>query len=223
MLESGDKEVAARIAASFPTRFLRGYVYWKIRTDPIYRVVAEELARAHELPLLDLGCGTGLLAFYLREHGFAGAIHGVDLDGPKIEVARKIAARLKSNAVFECMDFRDVHDGTRGHVTMLDVLLFVPETTQRELLARAASFVDPAQGVFIVRTGIGDGGWRHRLTHAMDNIACLLRWMKMRPVKYPSRAIFEEVLGPLGFDVEIRPLWGRMPFNNHVVIARRKR
>ena len=223
MLESGDREVAARIAACFPTRFLKSYVYWKLRTDPIYRVVSEALAGARDLPLLDLGCGTGLLAFYLRDHGFSGGIHGVDIDGPKIDVAREIAAALKANVVFDCMDFRNVHDSCRGHVTMLDVLLFVPESTQRELLERAASFVDPAEGLLIVRSGIGDGGWRHRLTHSMDNMACLMRWMKVRPVKYPSREIFADVLESLRFDVEFRPLWGRMPFNNHVIIARRKR
>ncbi len=223
MLESGDNAVAARIAARFPTRFLKGYVYWKIRTDPIYRVVSEALSGTGDLPLLDLGCGAGVLAFYLREHGFVGHVHGVDLDGGKIAVANGIATAVKSNAVFDRMDFRELHDSTRGHVTMLDVLLFVSEPTQRELLARAASFVDPEHGVFIVRTGIGDGSWRHRITHAMDDVACFFRWMKVRPVHYPSREIFREVLMPLGFDVEFRPLRGRMPFNNHVVIARRRR
>ena len=223
MLESGDKAVAVRIADRFPTRFLKSYVYWKIRTDPIYRVVSEAFAGAVNLPLLDLGCGTGVLAFYLREHGFKGSIHGVDLDGPKIEVAKAIAAASDCRAVFDCVDFRDVRDSSHGHVTMLDVLLFVSEGTQRELLARAASFVDESKGVLIVRTGIGDGSWRFKLTHVMDDIACFFRWMKVRPVKYPSREIFREVLEPLGFEVEFRPLWGRMPFNNHVVIARRKR
>lgn len=106
---------------------------------------------------------------------------------------------------------------------MLDVLLFVSEDTQKELLARAASFVDLEKGVLIVRSGIGDGSWRHRLTSVMDHIACLFRWMKVSPVKYPSREIFLEVLGSLGFEVEFRPLWGRMPFNNYVIIARKRR
>ena len=223
MLESGDKAVAQRIARRFPTRFLRDYVYWKIRTDPIYRVVSDSLEAAKDLPLLDLGCGTGVLAFYLREHGFRGPIHGIDLVQPKIDVAKKIAAGFDAGIVFDCMDFRDVHDAVRGHVTILDVLLFVSEETQREILTRAASFIDPDGGVFIIRTGIGDGSWRHKATHAMDIVAHALRWMPVLPEKYPSREIFREVLEPLGCEVEFRPLWGRMPFNNHVVIARRKR
>lgn len=223
MLESGDKAVARRIAKRFPLWFHRDYVYWKIRTDPIYRVVSDSLAAACDLPLLDLGCGTGLLAFYLREHGFRGPIHGIDLVQPKIDIARRIAADFDSNIVFDCMDFRDVRNAVRGHVTILDVLLFVPEETQREILTRAASFIDPEGGVFIIRTGIGDGSWRHKATHLMDIVARALRWMPVLPEKYPSREIFREVLEPLGFDVEFRPLWGRMPFNNHVVIARRQR
>lgn len=223
MLESGDKAVAKRIANRFPVWFHRDYVYCKLRTDPIYRVVSESLAAASDLPLLDLGCGTGVLAFYLREHGFRGPIHGIDLVQQKIDVARKIADGFDSGIVFDCMDFRDVRDAVPGHVTILDVLLFVPEETQRAILARAASFIDPAGGVFIIRTGIGDGSWRHKATHMMDIVAHALRWMPVLPEKYPSREIFREVLEPLGFEVEFRPLWGRMPFNNHVVIARRRR
>lgn len=223
MLESGDKAVALRIARRFPRWFHRDYVYCKIRTDPIYRVVSESLADANELPLLDLGCGTGVLAFYLREHGFRGPIHGIDLVQPKIDLARRIAANFDSRIVFDCMDFRDVRGAVRGHVTILDVLLFVPEETQREILARAASFIEPDGGVFVIRTGIGDGSWRHKATHTMDIVAHALRWMPVLPEKYPSREIFREVLEPLGFEVEFRPLWGRMPFNNHVVIARHRR
>lgn len=223
MLASGDKEVAERIAGRFPTRFLRHYVFWKLRTDPVYRVVCQALQGADDLPLLDLGCGAGLLAFYLKEHGYAGPMHGVDIDGPKIEVAKAIAGAWQCDATFDCMDFRDVREGRTGHVTMLDVLLFVPGQMQRELLARAAMFVGGVNGVLVVRSGIGDGSWRHRMTNAMDHVACLLGWMPVKPVKYPSSEIFREVLEPMGFDVEFRPLWGRMPFNNHVIIARRRR
>ena len=223
MLESGDKAVAKRIAKRFPRWFHRDYVYCKLRTDPIYRVVSESLTAAGDLPLLDLGCGTGVLAFYLREHGFRGPIHGIDLVQPKIDVARKIADDFGPGIVFDCMDFRNVREAVKGHVTILDVLLFVPEETQREILARAASFIDSEGGVFIIRSGIGDGSWRHKATHAMDVVAHALRWMPVLPEKYPSREIFQEVLEPLGFEVEFRPLWGRMPFNNHVVIARRRR
>lgn len=223
MIDSGDKEVAARIADRYPTRFLREYVYWKIRTDPIYRFASECLAPAADVPLLDLGCGAGVLAFYLREHGFTGPVRGVDLDGEKIAVARTIAARMDPDAVFDCMDFRDVSDARLGHVTLLDVLLYVGEAAQRYVLERAASFVKPDGGLLIVRSGVGDGTWRHKLTEGMDHVAAISRWMKVHPVSYPSRRIFVDALGPLGFDVEFRPMWGRTPFNNYAIVARRKR
>jgi len=223
VLQSGDKVTAARIAARFPTRFLRSYVYWKLRTDPVYLTVSGSLAEAGGLPLLDLGCGAGVLAAYLRELGFRGPVHGVDLDEEKIAVARSVAAFLDGGAQFKCMDFRDVRDARQGHVTMLDVLIYMTDATQREVLARAASFVHTTDGVLIVRTGIGDGGWRHGITRWADLAAGLVRWMKVRPVHYPPLEMFREVLEPLGFEVECRPLWGRTPFNNHVIIARNKR
>jgi cyclopropane fatty-acyl-phospholipid synthase-like methyltransferase len=222
VLSSGNKEVATRIAAMFPTRFLKGYVYWKIRTDPAYRAVSDSLNGARDLPLLDLGCGTGLLAFYLREHGFSGRVHGVDIDGPKIQVAQSIAEKGGVDALFECRDFRDMHDSPMGHVTMLDVLLYVTPDVQRELIARAVEFVCPKKGVFIIRSGIGDGSWRHRFTHTLDNIARMIGWMMKVPVNYPSREIFTEVFDRCGFEVEFRPLWGRTPYNNHLVVARRR-
>ena len=218
---SGDKALARRLADRFPSRFLRSYVYWKVRSDPVYRAVAGVLAAAKPLPLLDLGCGAGLLAHYLRECGFREPMHGVDLDEPKIAVARQISAQTEPTLTFDCCDFREVRTGG-GHVTMLDVLLFVPADQQAEMLSRIASFVHPEHGVLIVRSGIGDGSWRHRLTHGMDILAKLIRWMPVRPASYPSRELFSRVLEAAGFSVEFRPLWGRTPFNNHLIVARRK-
>lgn len=225
-LESGkpaaDRRALARtISARYPTPFLRHYTYWKIVTDPVYGAVWDVLASAPSLPLLDLGCGAGLLAFYLREHGFAPDISGLDLDGPKIEAAAAIAREHDLRAEFRAQDFRDAFQSASGHVTLLDVLQFVPERAQREILARAASFVHPEGGLLIIRTGIRDDSMRFRITHFMDIFARVIGWMKAPPVDYPTPEMFREVLEPAGFRVELRPLWGRTPFNNYLVIARR--
>jgi len=41
--------------------------------------------------------------------------------------------------------------------------------------------------------------------------------MKSSPVAYPSRQFFEETLRSYG-EVTLRPLWGRTPFNNYLVV-----
>ena len=71
--------IAARIAARFPSRFLRIYVRGKMSSDPLYSAVYERL-RDRDEPILDVGCGAGLLALYLREHGHRAPIRGIDHD-----------------------------------------------------------------------------------------------------------------------------------------------
>ncbi|RYD47568.1 MAG: methyltransferase domain-containing protein, partial [Verrucomicrobiaceae bacterium] len=76
-----------RIASLFPGRWDSNYVASKLRTDPLYTALAENL-RGSDLPLLDLGCGLGLLAFFLRSKGISVPIHGLDYDERKIRSAR---------------------------------------------------------------------------------------------------------------------------------------
>ena len=45
-----------KIARLYPSRWDQGYVASKLRTDPLYTALADELWGS-DLPLLDLGCG----------------------------------------------------------------------------------------------------------------------------------------------------------------------
>jgi len=84
-----DAEVARRVAALYPTRFLRSYVRWKIANDAVYDAVY----RRAQGPIVDIGCGAGVLAAYLRARGCDAPIAGVDHDARKIEVARALGLR----------------------------------------------------------------------------------------------------------------------------------
>jgi hypothetical protein len=75
------------------------------------------------------------------------------------------------NAVFECKDFREMRDAPLGHVTMLDVLLYVNPEMQRELLARAAEFVCPDRGSSLY--GLG-------LATALGGTGSLIGWIEWR-------------------------------------------
>src|SRR6478752_6256068 len=89
----------SRVAATFTERWLRIYVGNKLRSDPIFPA-AFELLRASSQPLIDLGCGVGLLAFYLRERGFREPITGFDRDDRKISRARVVAERTYRDLTF---------------------------------------------------------------------------------------------------------------------------
>ncbi len=209
-------DLPAQLGLLFPGRWHRHYVAGKLRSDPLYGAVCEQL-RDSTLPLLDIGCGIGLLAFYLRAQGISAPMTGIDYDASKIEGARRAAAASgENNLEFLHHDTRSGLPPHLGNVTLLDILQYLDPEGQRTLLAAAAQRVAPG-GRLVIRSGLRDRSWRYRITHIGDMIAKLSTWMKSSPVAYPSREFFEETLRPCG-KLTIRPLWGRTPFNNYLIV-----
>jgi SAM-dependent methyltransferase len=209
------KEIASRLAALYERRSLREYVRWKVRTDPAYHAVLERILGTDE-PLVDVGCGVGLLALYLREQGFAAPIIGVDFDERKIEVAR-LASRGYRDIAFHVGDARSpLPDG--HSVVILDILQYFDAPSRRLLLENAARAVPPG-GVVIVRQALRDRSWRYRLTGLVDGLARTFHWMKAEHLQFPTR---EEIAAPFeGFASDVRPLWGNMPYNNYLLVFTR--
>lgn len=206
------------IARLFPGRWNRNYVATKLRTDPLYTALAKEL-RGSDLPLLDLGCGLGLLAFFLRSQGIGVPIHGLDYDCRKIRDARNAATLASSTGLeFTHHDARGGLPEHRGNVSILDILQFFDPAEQESLLCLAASRVAPG-GKLVIRSGLRDDSWRFKVTVLGDLLAKATFWMKAAPTHYPSAADFRRILGKFG-EVEISPLWGSTPFNNHLIVMR---
>lgn len=215
-----DPATIREIAACFPRRWDRHYAAAKLRTDPLYPAVLDAL-RGSDRPLLDLGCGIGLLACYLRAHGHDVPIHGLDYDARKIDSA--LAAKTNPgwpSSTFAQHDAREGLPGHLGDVTILDILQFFNQTERTTLLEAAAERVATGGGVLVIRSGLRDDSLRHRVTVAGDVIARLSFWMKAAPINYPTADEFCETLARFG-EVTVRPLWGRTPFNNHLIVLRR--
>ena len=217
MEQTEHRAIARRIAGHMRRPWHRDYAHFKVRTDPAYAAVAA-LLDGNVADLLDVGCGLGLLGFYLRERGFRGAYHGVDFDAPKIVEARH-AAGYYDGLVF--------HDGNAnalppfcGNVAVLDVLHYLSFNEQQALLREAAARV--AMGaLLIVRNVLREKHWRFHATVVEERILYATRWMQSPARHFPSRHDIEAPLQALGFDVDVRPLWGRTPFNSFVIVARR--
>ena len=210
-----DREIAERLAANYDGRSLQSYVRWKVRADPAYAAVCDVL-QGRSRPVVDLGCGIGLLALYLREHGYAAPIVGIDFDERKIEAARKAAERYVGIELISG-DARDPlpqdHD-----VVILDILHYFDSASQQTILANAARAAGD-DGLVVIRQGIRDGSWRYRLTEFVDALARVFRWMKAEHLNFPTR---EEIEAPFtDFVAVVRPLWGRMPYNNYLFVFRR--
>ena len=205
---------AKTIASRFPGRWDRHYIAGKIATDPLYPAVLSEL-RDSTLPLLDLGCGLGLLSFFLRENGVLVPIHGLDYDAAKIDRARRASAGDPGLA-FDHHDARTGLPGHSGNVTILDILQFFTPAQQQSLLTHAVSRLAPG-GKLVIRSGLRDRSTRFRLTVLGDLLAKATSWMKAAPIHYPTAAGLDAILSSHG-TLRVAPLWGRTPFNNYLVV-----
>lgn len=198
------------IAPRYDTRFLRWYARSKLATDPLYDAVARRL-RGHRHPVVDVGCGIGLMAFHLREQGFAQPITGIDHDAAKIAEA----SRASYDGIrFETGDARDAI-AAGSSVLLLDVLHYFEDEEQSRILDNVASAVPPG-GVAIIRDAVRDGSWRYRATYAAELFARGIQWIRAERLHFPTR---ERIVGAFGdFDAEVTPLWGATPFNNYLFV-----
>lgn len=211
-----DSTQIAQLAGSFRGRSDRYYVSAKLKSDPLYDAVLEQLTGS-SLPLLDLGCGLGLLAFFLRDSGLQMPIHSLDYDERKIIEARELAAARGDKTL--TFDFHDAREGLpehHGNVTILDILQFFDHEQIERLLTLAAERVAPG-GKLVLRSCLKDESWRFKVTVGGDFLAKATFWMKDAPIHYPTAEDFKTVLSRFG-KVSITPLWGRTPFNNHLIV-----
>jgi len=210
------REVANRIAGRFDSRFIQGYVRGKLRSDPVYPAVLERL-RGVSGPILDIGCGVGLLGLYLREHGLDQEVRGIDFDERKVEAGRRVSAGLRGLTLAQG-DAR-ARIEFRGSVAMLDLLHYFTDEEQSRILGNAADYARPGD-VIVIRDCIRDGTWRYRLTWLEETLATSIGWLRGERLNFPTREAIAHEFTRRGFSEEVVPLWGRTPFNNYLLTFR---
>src|SRR5947209_4903010 len=74
-----------------------------------------------DTPVLDIGCGSGQLLYFLRQQGFTDLV-GIDLDRTQVEIGRELGLDCRCVPVHEFLG--DGGDGSKpyGVVAMLDIL-----------------------------------------------------------------------------------------------------
>jgi 2-polyprenyl-3-methyl-5-hydroxy-6-metoxy-1,4-benzoquinol methylase len=208
-----------RQAAGLYKRWPRLYYYaiGKITLDPAYPAVAKALGKS-TLPLLDLGCGMGLLAAYLRASGHCAPLVGWDVDEEKIEIAKTVlSGNGESFRAGNAINFSE----HCGNVVMLDVLHYFSDNDQQRLLRKIAASIAP-QGVALIRLALNEPNWRFAATKAEEWFVHFTRWIPVQGKNFPTR---DEVSRPFrqeGLQIEVRPMWGWTPFNSHLFTIRRK-
>ena len=214
-----DPAAREAIAAHYAQRRHRFYARWKLAVDPAYAATAALLGDS-ALPLLDVGCGIGLLGQYLRASGARVSYSGVDHDPFKIEVAQAAArhAGLERELRLQCAD-ATILPSVHGHVVLLDILHYLSAAHQRALLGTIVGHLAP-EGLLVIRNVLSEPNWRFHATRVEEFFLRTSGWIPGGAQHYPSADELREPLERAGLAVHIAPLRGRTPYNSYLLVAR---
>ena len=203
---------ASRVAAKGYWKWKSLYFYTrsKIGSDPAYRRVAELLATS-SLPLLDIGCGAGQLAAYLRACGHKAPILGLDVDRAKIRIAQEVVSGCEFS-VGNAMTLPP----HQGDVVMLDVLHYFGPEDRKALIQNLAARIAP-NGMGILRVTLKDKSWRYAATRLEEWFVGASGWIPFRSVGFPDRHELERLASQTGMEATMIPMWGRTPFNSYLM------
>lgn len=219
-----DRATATRIARAYLPRHPLGnrwdyyYTRAKLGSDPLYPGVLQAL-RGSDAPLLDLGCGLGLLAHALRQDGQVLPYRGADNDAAKIARAQAVAAKTGlADVQFEMIDLAEGPPAHRGSVAILDVLQYLDAPAQEGVIAGAVAMLSPGARL-VIRAALGDDSRRGQTSRITDRLANLIGWMQSRPKCYPDSDALRAQLVAAGLETTFSPLYGNTPFNNWLIVA----
>jgi cyclopropane fatty-acyl-phospholipid synthase-like methyltransferase len=216
-----------RSAGLFAYNFARG----KLSGDPVFRAMLERgllLGRGH---ILDLGCGQGLLASWLRAarlcyqsgswpQGWPPAptprsTRGIELMIRDVERAR---AALGPTCEISQGDIRCADFGTTDAVVILDVLHYMTREEQLQVLKRVRAAL-PARGLLLLRIGDADGGLRFLYSQWVDKLVMIFRGHSTVNTHCRSAAQWRELVRECGFEVQATPMSEGTRFANVLLIG----
>lgn len=150
--EAMEPAVLERIVERYPhaSAFQRWHMRGRLRLCPYERLTPHLTGSGS---VLDIGCGFGHLAWFLREAAPSLRYFGSDIDERKIRLARACPAReWVDMPEFRAGDDRELSGwpGRFGNIVLLDVLYLLPWDAQVSLLDWALGRLEDAPGSALV-------------------------------------------------------------------------
>ena len=223
-------------AASAPyrsaDRFAWHFSRSKLKRDPVFVGLLERGIIPDAQRLVDLGCGQGLLASWLRSaralHDAGhwrpdwpappklGRIFGLELMPKDVERAR---VALAGRGEFEQGDVRTADFGKADVVVILDVLHYLEYRDQLAVLRRVRDALAPG-GLLVTRIGNAQAGLPFRFSRWVDYAVNAARGNGLYACYGRSTAEWTRILEQFGFEVGALPMSGGTPFANVLLVAR---
>ena len=181
--------------------------------------------------ILDLGCGRGLLASWLRaallcyENGDwpdgwppaprPSRTRGIELMSRDV---RRAHAALGSACDISQGDIRNAEYGTADAIVILDVLHYICAQEQLQVLTRARAAL-PLRGLLLIRIGDANAGLRFRYSQWIDKLVMLCRGHAPAVLHCRSAAQWGSLLSECGFEVQATAMSDGTRFANVLLIA----
>lgn len=177
-----------------------------------------DLLLTDEGRILDVGCGFGLFAAYFGQTQPRRHVVGIDPNGRRIQLARRVASSLGlERHAFHVGDVRTVDvRGPFDAAYVLDVMHHIPEDEQLPVLERMHDLLAPG-GVLIIKDITTEPRSGLAFTYVLDRLMVGLK----EPLTYRHHREWGKMLAGLGFKVRIVRVPDVLPYP-HVVIAATK-
>ncbi len=222
-----------RPLGKFAWHFARG----KLGGDPAFAGLLQRGLIPARARVLDIGCGQGLLAALLGSlagdspaerawpAGWAPPpsgtqVHGIELMPRDVERAQQALGHLGERARFTLGDMCTTTFTPADVVVILDVLHYVNEAAQEDVLRRVREALAPG-GVLLLRVGDAAAGLPFKLSNWVDAVVFFFRGHSSSRLYCRPLGDWQALLQKLGFAVEAVPMHAGTPFANILLVARK--
>jgi SAM-dependent methyltransferase len=122
-------------------------------------------------PILDLGCGHGLLAILAAARAPERRVLGIDILEARVAVGRAVVARYggPGNVALRRGDGRDLPDGPFAAICFAHTLMYLPLREQASLLERCRERLRSG-GLLLIAEQVGEPAWKARLVRFQESL-----------------------------------------------------
>jgi len=174
--------------------------------------------------ILEVGCGHGLLSFYLALTDARREVHGIDIDRHKIALAERAASRLapgEASVAFTAVEPGEMPDGPFDGIVVNDVLYLMSAEQRRRVLDDCVERL-AADGVLVVKELDVSPRWKYVIGHLQELVATkVLSYTQGDRVEIAPMREFAEQLDAAGLVTQSMRVDRGYLHPHHVIVARK--